>query len=237
MADYRKAFVRTFDRAGERLGDILREIEAAVEAFTELMARPEAERRGLVQAEAHFHDVKLCQLLQAESRELCFSDPVKAVDVARLAVEAAGRLEAGHYGEALVEDVRALSWAHLGNAYRVASDLRQAEEALLQAEEHHRLSGEDALIGAQILSFKASLRTSQGRFGEAADLLDGAIAVYRQARDRHLEGKALIQKGTALGHVGRLKESIRLLHRGLSRIDILEEPRLLISARHNLIWF
>lgn len=237
MADHRKAFERTFDRAGEQLGDVLREIEAAVEAFTDLMARPEAERRGLVQAEARFHDVNLCQLLQAKSRELCFSDPARAVDVARLAVEAAGRLEADHYGEALVEDVLALSWAHLGNAHRVASDLRQAEEALLQAEEHHRLSGEDALIGAQILSFKASLRTSQGRFEEAADLLDGAIAVYREARDRHLEGKVLIQKGIVLGHSGRLRESVRLLRRGLSRIDLLEEPRLHVSARHNLIVF
>src|SRR4029077_5665614 len=146
-------------------------------------------------------------------------------------------LDVRYYGEVLVEEERALAWAYLGNAHRIASDLRSAEEALLRAEEHYKRGGEDALTGAQILSFVASLRISQGRFGEATELIDRAIAVYREARDRHLEGKALIQKGTVLGYVGLYPEAVRIVQRGLSRIDLLEDPSLLVTARHNLIWY
>src|SRR5262249_25577324 len=111
------------------------------------------------------------------------------------------------------------------------------EEALREAEEHHRLGDEDELTGAQILSFLASLRNAQGRFEEAARLLDRAIAVYRDAKASHLEGRALIKKATALGYAGKFRKAERLIRRGLSRIDILEEPQLLVAARHNLVWY
>jgi tetratricopeptide (TPR) repeat protein len=184
-----------------------------------------------------FHAIKLCDLLLKRSREAWFRDPARGVELARLAVEIAGWLDVGYYGEALVEEERALAWAYLGNALRISSDLRSAEEALLRALEHYRRGGEDALTGAQVFSFMASLRTSQARFGEAAELLDQAIVVYRQARDRHLEGKALIKKGIAFGLGGRPAEAIRLIQRGLLRVDVADEPQLLVSARHNLIWF
>jgi tetratricopeptide (TPR) repeat protein len=187
--------------------------------------------------EVRFHAHKLCDLLLKRSRDSWFRDPSRAVELARLAVEIAEWLDVGHYGEALVEEERALAWAYLGNAHRIASDLRSSEEALVRAEQHYKRGGEDALTGAQIFSFLASLRTSQGRFSEATDLLDRAIAVYREARDRHLEGKALIQKGISSGFGGRSAEAIRLIQRGLLRIDAFEEPQLLVSARHNLIWF
>lgn len=55
--------------------------------------------------------------------------------------------------------------------------------------------------------------------------------------ERHRQGRALIQKGIALGHAGRLTQALRCLRRGLAKIDLLEEPALMVSARHNLIWF
>jgi hypothetical protein len=58
------------------------------------------------------------------------------------------------------------------------------------------------------------LRSSQCRFREAVQLLNSALAIYRQAKDRHLEGKVLIQKGMALGHDGRFQQAIRCLRPG-----------------------
>lgn len=222
--------------AGDRLSILLQEIDAAAALFAELQTEPGPERAERVRTDVRFHALKLCELLQEKTREAWFSDPARALELARLAVEIAGRLDAAHYGEALVEDARALAWGHLGNSYRIASDLRSAEEALLRAGEHHQ-RGEDELTGAQILSFEASLRNAQGQFDEAAFLIDQAIEIYRSARDRHLEGQALIQKGTSLGYARRYKEAVRVVRQGLSRIDLLEEPRLLVMARHNLIWY
>jgi tetratricopeptide (TPR) repeat protein len=179
----------------------------------------------------------ICELLLARSRETWFTDPAAAVELAELAVVVSDRLDAGHYGEALVEDARARAWAHLANAWRIASDLRRSEEALQNAEEHHRQAGEDAYTGAEILSFKASLLNAQGRYEEAAALLDPAIEVYRQAKDRHREGRALIQKGASVSYAGRNAEAIRLVRRGLAKIDIFEEPQILVAGRHNLIGY
>jgi tetratricopeptide (TPR) repeat protein len=222
--------------AGDLPG-ILREIDEAVALLAEVLGTPEAERRALIGDGVRFHSLQLSELLAARSREAGFADPTRAVELASLAVVAAERLDDRHYGPMLAEDARAAAWAHLGNAYRIAADLRRAEEALQTAGEHHKRGGEDAYIEAQILSFTASLRSTQGRYDEAARLLDGAITVYREARDRHQEGKALILKGTALGYAGRHREAIRMIRRGLSRVDLLQEPRLLVAAQHNLVLF
>jgi tetratricopeptide (TPR) repeat protein len=80
-----------------------------------------------------------------------------------------------------------MAWACLGNACRVASDLRRAEEALDEAEARLRRSGGEAYAEAQIFSYRASLRNSQGLFREAVKLRDRALAIYREAKDRHLE--------------------------------------------------
>jgi tetratricopeptide (TPR) repeat protein len=234
---YEPALEAALNGAGDRLEAIHGEIEAAAGLLEELTATPGVERSERIRTEVRFHALKLCDLLLGRSREAWFRDPARGVELARLAVEIAGWLDVGYYGEAMVEEERALAWAYLGNALRISSDLRSAEEALLRALEHYRRSGEDALTGAQVLSFMASLRISQARFGEAAELLDQAIVVYRQARDRHLEGKALIKKGIAFGLGGRPGEAIGLIQRGLLRVDVSEEPQLLVSARHNLIWF
>lgn len=234
---YEEVFARISEGAEEQLPEILREIDEAAALLAEVLGTPEPERKTLLESGVRFRSLQLCQLLEERSRALWFSSPARAVQLADLAVVVAERLDDAHYGPLLAEDTRASAWAHLGNALRIASDHQRAEEALRIAEEHQRRSGEDAYTEALILRFKASLRSAQGRFDEAARLLDGAIAVYRQARDRHEEGRSLIKKGTALGHAGRHPEAIRIIGRGLSRIDLLREPRLLVTARHNLIFF
>ncbi|HEV7506997.1 MAG TPA: tetratricopeptide repeat protein [Thermoanaerobaculia bacterium] len=224
--------------ARSRLTEILQEVDAAASLIGELLAKTGPERSVLVRAEeVRLHGLALCGLLQEKIRGTWFSDPAQAVELAELAVEVSDRLDTDHYGVALVEDARALAWAYLGNSSRIASDLRRAEEALRSAEEHLRLGDEDELTRAQILSFQASLHNAQGRFEEAARLLDQAIAVYRDAKARHLEGRALIKKATAFGYAGKFKQAERLVRQGLSRINFLEEPQVLVAARHNLVWY
>lgn len=237
LGGYEAAFDRAARQASERLSRLFDEVDGADALAEELLAAPEPRRRQLIQSEARFQALKLCEVLEERSREAWFHDPVRAVELARLAVAIAIRLNPEHYGLRIVEDARAHAWAYLGNAYRIASDLRRAEDALRTAREHHRRGDEDAFTEAQILSFTASLRNSQGRYEEAATLLDRAIQIYRAGKDRHQEGKNLILKGMTFGYDRRFKEAVRLIRRGLSRIDAVEEPWLQVSARHNLIWY
>ena len=236
-SEYDRAFECAAERASRRLASILKEADEAGELLVELLRAPAAEREKLVRTDERFQRLKICELLESELRDLWSDDPASVVELAELAVRIAERLDSDRYGEKLVEDARALAWAHLGNSYRVTSDLRKAEEALRVAAEHHQRAGEDAHTEAEILSFMASLRNSQGRFDEASDLLDRVIAIYRTGGDRHLEGRALILKGMAFGYDSRFKEAIRLIRSGLSKIDFLEEPRLMVVAQHNLIWY
>lgn len=238
MSD-RRQFEEALDsgRVREEAAEILREIDHAAALLGELLGQSEPDRRRLVDEQPRFRALVLCDLLLDRSREAGFTDPGAAIELAELGVAVSGRLDAGHYGEALVEDARARAWGHLANAFRIGSDLRRAEEALRKAEGHHRQGGEDAYVGAEILGFKASLRNSQGQYQEAADLLDPAIQIYREAKDRHREGRTILKKATSLGYAGRNAKAIQLVRRGLAKIDIYEEPRLLVSARHNLIGY
>ncbi len=217
--------------------EILQEIDHAAALLGEILGRPGPDRKRLVEEQPRFRALMLCDLLLDRSRDAGFTDPGAAIELAELAVVVSGRLDAEHYGEALVEDARARAWGHLANAFRIANDLRQAEEALRKAEEHHERGGEDAYLGAEILGFKSSLRNSQGRYMEAAALLDPAIRIYREAKDRHREGRTIIKKASSLSYAGKNTHAIRLVRQGLAKIDIFEEPRLLVSARHNLIGY
>jgi tetratricopeptide (TPR) repeat protein len=230
-----------FERTAARIrGDVQRVLWESAEAsvlLRELLREPSVRRTELVRNEPRFHLVKLCQRLEAESREAWASDPAQAVELAELALGIAERLDVQAYGESLTEDTRASAWAYLGNALRVASDLGGAEAALARAELHYRRFENDPLTEAEILGFQASLRNSQGRFDEAVHLLNRALRLYRGVGDRHQEGRTLILKAMVLGDGGSCAEAIRLLRRGLSRIDPAAEPRLVLAARHNLIWF
>ncbi|MFL6201956.1 MAG: hypothetical protein ACJ76J_22505 [Thermoanaerobaculia bacterium] len=233
-------FGAVFDRVAARLGGhverVLRETAEASILLEELLLLPREQRRERVRSEPRFRLLKLCGRLEAASRAAWGDDPAAAVEMAELAVEVAERLDPGIYGKALVGDACALGWAYLGNARRIASDLGGAEEALSHAKRLYRSFKADLLTEAEILVFQASLRNTQGRFADAAGLLDHALWLYREAGDRHQEGRTLILKGMVLGDGGDFEAAVESLAEGLPRIDPAAEPRLLLVAHHNLAW-
>lgn len=236
-SDYGTAFERAAAGFGDGVDRVLAESGQIPVLLRELLRESPARRRERIRSDSRFHLVKLSQRLQAESRKAWADDPALAVELAGLSTVVAERLDVQVYGDGLVADTCALAWAYLGNALRIASDLRRAEQALDRADEFQRSLGSDLLTEAEILGFRASLRNTQGRFDEAAHLLDRCFELYREAGDRHQQGRTLILKGMVLGEGSRLKEAIRLLRRGLARIDTEQEPGLVLAARHNLIWF
>ncbi|MFY9823603.1 MAG: hypothetical protein WAM82_19630 [Thermoanaerobaculia bacterium] len=226
-----------FARLERRLVEVKAERREAPPLLVELLAHPAAQRRALVREAGRFQTLSVCDLLIEASFQAGFRNAGEAVDLAELSLLVTCQLDAGYYGPSVVMDLKARAWAYLGNARRIAFDLAGAEEALFQAERHADGGSADPLEEARILDFRASLLGDQGRFEQAAEVLDAVIDIYDDLRESHRKGRALISQGVFLGQAGGPEEAIRQLRKGLSLVEWEREPRLVLMARHNLAWF
>ena len=104
-------------------------------------------------------------------------------------------LEPAGVPPAVTEDLRARGWGVLADARRSRGDLAGAEKAFARAEERLARGTGDLLERARLFDLLASLRNAQRRFDEAIHFLDRTVAIYRRAGQRHLLGRALLQKG------------------------------------------
>lgn len=227
---------RRFGRLEHRLVLIQRERKAAPGLVAELLNRPSWEWGGLAQSWRPCRTLAVCELLIDRSFEEGFLNPAHSVRIAELAIHLAERLDRARYGLPVVQDMRARAWAYLGNARRLSSDLTGAEQALIRAEALSEEGSSDPLEEARILDFKASLLSDQGWFDSAVELLEVVIEIYEEVGDPHRKGRALISQGLFNSYAGKLQKAVKQLRQGLALIDRDQEPRLLLMARHNLIW-
>jgi tetratricopeptide (TPR) repeat protein len=201
----------------------------------EILAALPGEREALLQIR-RFQTVAVCELLSERSFAEGFQDPARARELADLSVQVADRLDMVLYGRSVVQDFRARAWAYLGNARRLGSDLKGAEEAISLAERFSEEGSADPLEEARILDLKASLLGDQGRLEEAAGLLDVVIDIHEDIRDTHRKGRALISKGLFLAYAGQPEQGLDWISRGLELIRGEQEPRLILMANHNIAW-
>jgi len=122
------------DPADDRLRGVLRGLGVATDAFggsllAELLQASEHGRRALVSRDPRFASLPLAERLAASCRAAWLDDPEAAVEIARLAVAVAARLDPRHYGAAAVAGARALAWSQLGESYRVAAAAGSGEVA------------------------------------------------------------------------------------------------------------
>lgn len=228
---------RAFARMEQRLAVISLERSAAPRLVAELSRMPAAEQIEAVRKRRRFQTLAVCDLLLEKSFEEGFREPAGSIALAELAIEVAGQLDGDYYGKSVIQDLRSRAWAYLGNARRVNSDLVGAEQALALAEYLAEHGSGDPLEEARVLDLKASLLSDQGRFEEAAELLDLVIDLYDEVKEHHRKGRAILSKGLFIGYAGRPDEAIQLLTEGLSLVEWDREPRLVLMARHNFAWF
>lgn len=174
-------------------------------------------------------------LLQC-SFEVRHSDPGRMVVYAEEALALALRLDPESHGYLAVADLQANVLAELGNAYRVAERLREAEETLQKARDRFRCGSRLPVLKARILDVLASLRAAQRRFASAHALLDRVGRIYVAQGDRHLAGRALIKQGLYANYEQRPDEALDLLTRGRALIDAKRDPKLALSAVHGSVW-
>lgn len=228
---------QVYTRLEQRLALISLEREAAPRLLEELNRQPAETRRALARSGRRFQTPAVCELLIERSFDEGFRDTARARELAELAIEVACQLDAQSYGRSVVQDLKARAWAYLGNARRLSTDFTGAEQAISLAEELAEDGSADPLEEARILDFKASLLRDEGRLEEAAQLLDVVIDIYEEIKDTHRQGRALISKGLCVGDAGHPETAIDLISAGLSLIQGSQEPRLVLIARYNLMWY
>lgn len=201
----------------------------------ELMLRPAPARREAVRKSRRYQLLGLCEAFRDESRREGLRDVARAVELAELAVEVADCLDSSFYGGRLVADERALAYAILGNACRVAGDLFGAERQLRTALDLLAFGSGGPTERAEVLSLLASLRIDQSRFDESVELLKVVASHYGEQGLDRLEGKTLIKMAAAVGTSGAWEESIELLARAIDLLDDEQDARMIFWARHNVV--
>ena len=235
--DYGAAFQNLLPTLSERARAVSRERQRLPELIARLKSRCPKEQELLRGLEEESRSWLFCEWLIEEAQRFLYTDPGEARELADLGVAIGEVLDPKVYGDALIRDLQARSWACLGEVLRALSDLRSAERAFATAMVLIARGTGDALEQARILELKAALRRDQRRPDEAHKLLDKAIGIYRQYRDRHLVGRALVQKGRVHGRCDEPELAVRWLRKGLSLIDSGRDRLLELSARHSLMLY
>lgn len=215
--------------------DLIVERAGAAGLWEELRGRDSASRRDLILNDRAYRTWGLFEFLVDLSRDVLPQEPREAESLARLALLVAEHLDAGFYGESAIETAQVKAWTHLANALRVLADFREAEQAFERAESHLAWSWLDPVDEALILELKGAMRRAQGRYGEALELLDDAIALYREVNESHRHGRALIVKGLTLQYQGDPEAAADCFRTSLFLLDGPREPRLLLMSQCNLI--
>ncbi len=223
--------------------DLARSRSQAPALWEQLRAYPFEKQCGLIEDIGLYVTWGLCELLARESRTVGLEDPSKAVEMAKLAVLIARRLQPGEPAEEeWLDELCAYAWAYLGNALRVLGELLTAEEAFGEADRLWERGaseiGDPLGYGPVFLDLKASLRRGQRRFDKALELLDRIVVHYRseEFRDLHLAGRALVKKSYTFDQMVEPERALATLEEAEPLIDRERDPRLFLCVRHNVLW-
>jgi len=201
---------------------------AAEPKWLELKPLRDSERRAQIARRAEYHDPFLSERLCAESERAAASDARKARELAELALFVAERVSGP---PALRSRLQGYAWAFIGNARRVAGHLPSADAAFARAWTLWRegaAADSGVLAEALVLDLNASLRRSQGRFSEALELHDRALAGASQNEESYI----LLNKSATLAESGAHEGSIETLEQAARSIHG-EQTRLLWVLRFN----
>lgn len=209
---------------------------AASPALVDRLERlPSAQARLLIDNDSRFSSWGLVEELMDRAESAVFeAGPRRTTHLARLATLAADRVDPGPYGGSLTNDLRARSWACLGNAYRYGSRFRAAAAALARAAKLLTQGTGDPLEEAHLLSIRASLALSTGDYDESLTILARAEAIYSELGESRLLAKILVQRAGTVGSRDPFKGAA-LSVRAEQNLDEEKDPRLLLMARHNRI--
>ncbi len=245
--DYGDAFDRGVAAAFARHASRTQDAVTVAESAERLEARLGSESSDALAREVADRPAvwrrRLAKHLRRRSRAVGFEDAGVAIALARLAV-AVLDVTVGSLGveAATGEDIRAReqhrraqarAWAQLGNALRIGSDLRAADDALGKALGFVESDLDPPEHRAAILSLTASLRSDQSRFDEAVALCKEAARLAKRARQDGLYARVQLILASQYAYRSELDQAIEVLVDVQAHLDPGEDSRLALVASHN----
>ena len=135
-----------------------------------------------------------------------------------------------------IHDLRALAWAWIGNAYRLALDFLAASGAFEQAEREWSKprAKPDLSVLAHIFRRKGALRMVRREYAAATEDLDRSCSLFRQLDRPRDEALGLIQRAAVQIYADKLDNAVDDLREAARLIDEEEEKELALAIRGNL---
>ena len=176
----------------------------------------------------------LFDLLRRVSRPEGRKSRRRGIEVAELALVSLERSDRV-FGDR-IHDLRALGWAWLGNAHRLALDFSAAAAAFEQADREWGMprAERDLSVSANICALKGCLWMVRREYAAATRDLDRACALFRQLAQARDGAMALIKRATIHIYAGKLGEAIEDLQEAADLIDKDEEREVAFAVRGNL---
>lgn len=232
-------YVGALDKLEAEASDWARRVRAEkkrARADLRLLRRlPPEERAGRIRtARSRFRSRAFAELLLAEVRRLCRTEPAEAANLAELVPLALLWLP-GAEGQPWARALKLRAGAWRANAFRVAGRIRQADLLFASlGEELARQPAEDPAIDAEAASLEASLRYDQARWSDARELLRRADAHYRLEGDAREVAKVAIQRGLVEQQEGEFREAATCYRAVLAQVSPEEDAHLFLCGVFNL---
>lgn len=234
-----EAYSGVLDRVFRRVVDENLGIEeqrvAAPALLAELSGLSESQQKLLIHNAGRYQTWAVAEEFLGQARRGWAEDPRHSETLAQLALEVADHLEVKGFRKRLLNDLKAEAWSYIGNCLRIQSDLHRAQAAFGQAELMLSQGSGDWVERARLLDLRASLVGDFRDFESAIELLTEALEAYRAAKDRHHEGRALMKKAKLLRDSGKVEETIPLLERAATLLEVEREPWLAFALKKNLV--
>lgn len=207
---YPVLFRRVARRAEGEEARACRDRAAADGLYEELMRTPAAERSQLVDIQDRYASFAFAERLLSTSLETRATHPEASQELARLALGVADRLDPARYGAGLVADLKARSWAYLGDAWSRSAPAA-ASEAFRLARSHLRRGSGDPLEEAEVLALAAGGPTGTADPDAALGEIEKAEAAFLAAGDLPRLAETLRCKANLAALQGEPRRAVRIL--------------------------
>lgn len=235
IRSFRDAQTKHVEMAAERL--------SGWSQWATLSTQDPEQRVISIRSRKEFQNRGLYDRLLEASRLARRNVPREGVEIAVLALQVAQLLSRERYGKQRLALLRSDAWRTIAHAKWMASDFDGSEAAIEEAWVELGCASDQpgpcpALLQdqerrAKLLNLEALLLTGLRKWRSAESKLEEALEIFREAGNRHLEGKTLATKGFVAAHF-EPQRAVTLIRTAMKLINPGEEPWLDVSARHNL---